>query len=388
MTHQQNFDQHLLPLWMDQQLQTPAFVYDQREIQRRLDYFNIARNAGCKLLYSIKAVPLPSLVFLMQGYIDGLSASSLFESRLAREMIGDSGTVHITTPGLGSKDIPELSGLCDYISFNSLSQWQRNKTVIEFVKTGLRINPGLSFARDVRFDPCREGSKLGVTMDQVSSLPVESLNGISGLHIHTNCESENYSELVQTVEILLDKYPALLQQMSWLNLGGGYITDNEGQIGLLQELIRDLKTRYVQEVFIEPGKGIIGKSGYLVASVIDVFNSGSKKIAVVDSTINHLPEVFEYQYSPVILDEDKHGAYEYRISGASCLSGDIFGDYRFHRELQPGNKLIFANVGAYMLVKANFFNGINLPNIYLLNLNGHLELIKQYDYSIYREFWR
>ncbi len=387
MTHPQYFDQHLLPLWADEKLQTPAFVYDFQTIQKNLDNFDAVREAGGKLLYSIKAVPLTVLLNSIADKTDGFSTSSLFEALHARDVLQNRGTVHLTSPGISPDNFKQLNGICDYFSFNSLTQWQCNGIYKGAMKCGLRINPGLSFARDIRFDPCRNGSKLGIPLDQFSSISWDSADDITGLHIHNNCESENYSDLVQTVEILIDKYPEILKKINWINLGGGYITIHREQIQILTELIKKLRKQYVDDVFVEPGKAIVGRAGYLVASVIDIFDSGNKKIAVLDTTVNHLPEVFEYQYSPLILQSDQSGSFEYRIAGASCLSGDLFGDYRFHRKLEPGSKIIFANVGAYMLVKANSFNGINLPNIYMLGESGKLELHKEFSYSDYRQRW-
>ena len=139
------------------------------------------------------------------------------------------------------------------------------------------------------------------------------------------------------------------------------------------------------DVFIEPGKGIVGSSGFLVASVVDLFESGGKQIAILDTTVNHLPEVFEYQYKPHILQEDPEGQYEYRLAGSSCLSGDLFGDYRFNQALEIGSRVIFKNVGAYMLVKANLFNGINLPTVNILKSDEALVMQKKYSYSDFRE---
>ena len=107
-------------------------------------------------------------------------------------------------------------------------------------------------------------------------------------------------------------------------------------------------------------------------------------MAILDTSVNHLPEVFEYQYSPQLLQQSTSGKYEYRLAGASCLSGDLFGDYRFDTELKCGSRIIFTNVGAYMSVKANMFNGINLPSVYALTDRNELVLQRSYDYTDYR----
>ncbi|MCH7690545.1 MAG: hypothetical protein IIA17_05820 [candidate division Zixibacteria bacterium] len=148
-----------------------------------------------------------------------------------------------------------------------------------------------------------------------------------------------------------------------------------------EEAVHLLKSKYDLEVFFEPGKGIIGEAGYIISTVVDVFKSGDKNIAILDTTVNHMPEVFEYQYKPSIMQESETGKYRYILGGASCLAGDLFGEYSFDEPLKVGSKIVFEDMGAYTLVKAHMFNGINLPTIYLQNMDGELELIREFDYE-------
>jgi carboxynorspermidine decarboxylase len=54
--------------------------------------------------------------------------------------------------------------------------------------------------------------------------------------------------------------------------------------------------------------------------------------------------------------------------------------------LALGDKVVFTNVGAYSLIKANRFNGCNLPNIYVYN-NQQIKKMKHYNYQDYRQQW-
>ena len=117
------------------------------------------------------------------------------------------------------------------------------------------------------------------------------------------------------------------------------------------------------------------------ASVIDIFESDKKQIAMLDTTVNHMPEVYEYQFEPDILNDSRDGEHEYRLTGCTCLAGDIFGDYLFDKPLKIGNPIIFSNMGAYTLVKAQMFNGVNLPALYMISETGKLRLKKRFDYS-------
>jgi carboxynorspermidine decarboxylase len=364
--------------------QTPAYIYDESVIIGRLTALSEVRNnSGCKILYSIKAAPLSGLLKTIADYVDGFSASSLFECQLAKEILGGTGTIHITSPGLREDDVKSIVDTADYISFNSMSQWRQYKNIVNGkLNYGLRLNPEKSFARDERYDPCRKYSKLGVAISVIAN---HDLGGIQGIHLHNNCESNDVTELRQTLEHVCELIGSGLKNMQWINLGGGYFIDDAKQLHELEKIIKNLKDKYNLDVFIEPGKGIVGSSGFLVSSVVDLFETDSKQIAVLDTTVNHLPEVFEYQYKPHIMQENPEGDYEYRLAGCSCLSGDLFGDYRFEHALEIGSKITFMNVGAYMLVKANMFNGINLPTINILNVNGELLIQREFTYEDFRE---
>ena len=363
--------------------QTPAYIYDGSIIVNRLAALSEVRsNSDCKILYSIKALPLNGLLQSIAEYVDGFSASSLFECQIAKEILGNKGSIHITSPGLREVDIKLIVDYADYISFNSMSQWQQYKSFVkEKLNCGLRLNPEKSFARDERYDPCRQYSKLGVPVPVVAN---NNLEGIQGFHLHNNCESNNFTELKETIEHVCEFLGSELKTMQWINLGGGYYIDDAEQLRELEKIIKNLKASYILDVFIEPGKGIVGAAGFLVTSVVDIFGSDGKEIAILDTTVNHLPEVFEYQYKPHVLQENSEGRYEYRLAGCSCLSGDLFGDYYFEKALEIGSKVVFMNVGAYTLVKASMFNGINLPIVNILKPDQTLVLEKEFSYEDFR----
>ncbi|MCK5477949.1 MAG: carboxynorspermidine decarboxylase, partial [Methylococcales bacterium] len=53
---------------------TPAFVLDENRIVKNLtELHNIKKSSGCQVLYSIKALPMESVLNLAKEYLDGLS---------------------------------------------------------------------------------------------------------------------------------------------------------------------------------------------------------------------------------------------------------------------------------------------------------------------------
>ena len=292
-------------------MSTPAFVYDDRAIHRLLDYAEPLRER-CRVLFAVKSFSFAPALRAMASRLDGFAVSSLYEARLAWSVIGDTGSVHITTPGLRGNEADEIGSLCDYVAFNSLNQWERHSRQLQGrVNCGLRVNPLLSFADDCRYDPCRPQSKLGVPLDDLAGVlrdEPDRLDGVRGLLVHSNCDSSDFRELRATVERLQARVPGLLRQVEWVNLGGGYLFEEDGEpCGRLDDLchaIDSLRSEYGVEVFIEPGSGLIRAAGYFVASVLDLFQSGGATVAVLDTTVNHMPEVFEYGFQPDVMGHD------------------------------------------------------------------------------------
>ncbi|MDA1343168.1 MAG: carboxynorspermidine decarboxylase [Proteobacteria bacterium] len=368
---------------------SPAFVVDESEILKALKVLVMLRDkSACKVLYSIKSLPLSAVMMLAKSYVDGFSVSSLFEARLANEILTGQGSIHLTTPGIRPDEVAELTSLCTHISCNSISQFRQVASVTQSKASqsfiGLRINPKLSFAEDERYDPCRKYSKLGADISEV--LNSDIFNKIKGLHFHTVFSAPDYVPLLQTMDKLRQLMGNQLANLDWLNLGGGYlfdqIADNSGFI----EQVTQLKQEFNIDVIIEPGNAVVGKAGYLLATVLDCFNSDGKAIAVLDTSVNHNPQVFEYQRQPELAEHDPEGIYPVILAGSTCLAGDIFGEYCFNQPLLVGDKLVFKNLGAYSLVKANRFNGYNLPDVYMTN-GEQIRLIKQNTYVDYRRQW-
>ncbi len=368
------------------ELHTPAFLYDENAILERLKLLSeVSRQSGCKIFFPLKPFSISDGLYLIAANVNGFSVSSLFEAKLARDTLGDDKIVHITTPGYRPDEIEEISRLCDYISFNSLSQLKSFYYQVEKeASCGIRVNPQLSFVKDNRYNPCREHSKLGVPLEQLCKAYRQNplvFKKINGILFHTNCESDDTTQLFRTVKYIDETLPELLAKIKWINLGGGYLFKNRQDLLPLIDAVNFLKNKYGMDVFFEPGKAVVADAGCIISTVLDIFNNEGKDIAVLDTTVNHMPEVFEYQFRPEVMQESANGKYRYILAGASCLAGDLFGEYSFGRPLRAGSRITFKTMGAYTLVKAHMFNGINLPTIYAYTREGKLELKKEFNYE-------
>jgi len=366
-------------------VKTPAYIVGEEKLENNLKILNkVEGETGAKILMAIKSFSMFKVFSLAYKYLSGSEASSVNEAKLGHTKFGKE--THTFSPSYTDKNIKEYLKYSDHLVFNSFSQWNKFKNVCkEKVSCGIRVNVEHSETDNEMYDPSRPKSHFGVTIINFQN---ENIEGLEGLHFHNLCEL-NADALERTLKVFEEKFGKYLAQMKWVNFGGGHhITRKDYDLNLLYKIIKDFKTKYPHlEVYLEPGEAIALNAGVLVGSVVDTFNNGIN-IAVLDvSPTCHMPDVIEMPYLPAILGavpSVERSSDIYRLVGPSCLTGDVIGEYSFDKPLKVGDKVVFLNMAIYTMVKNNTFNGINLPDISLLNKKGKLKVIKSFGYKDFK----
>ena len=378
------------------QLPTPCYVVDEDRLEENLKILaGVMEETGCRILLAQKAFSAYGLYPLIGKYLNGTTASGLFEARLGRqemalhpELRERNLETHVFSAAYREDEFQEIAGLCDHVVFNSFAQLEKFRDTAQQMGAGigLRINPECSTQEGhAIYDPCSHGSRLGITADQFSE---EKLSGVEGLHFHTLCE-QDADDLERTLDAVEEKFGRYLSlpQMKWLNFGGGHhITRKDYQIPLLIRCIRRIKERYGLQVYLEPGEAVALNAGYLLTRVLDVVENGGVSIAILDtSAACHMPDVLEMPYRPPLKDSGMPGekAYTFRLAGPTCLAGDVIGDYSFDEPLKVGQELVFQDMAIYSMVKNNTFNGMPLPAIAFMR-QGECRIWKQFGYEDFK----
>ena len=363
---------------------TPYYVVDETLLMRNLEILkNVADRTGCRILLAQKAFSMFHFYPLIGKYLNGTTASGLYEAKLGSEEMGRE--THIFSPAYKDGEFDEILSICDHISFNSFTQWEKfcSRALKAGIKCGIRINPECSTQEHGIYDPCAPGSRLGVTAEEFRE---DLLDGISGLHFHTLCE-QNADALVATLVEVEAKFGKYLHRMEWLNIGGGHhITRSDYDAVLLINTINRIKDIYHLQIYIEPGEAVALNTGYLVSEVVDILHNGLD-IAILDASAScHMPDVLEMPYRPQIIGAGlpSEKRYTYRLGGPTCLAGDVIGDYSFDRPLEPGDRLVFCDMAHYSMVKNNTFNGIGLPSIAAVDKDRRISLIRSFGYEDFK----
>ncbi len=368
-------------------LKTPCYVTDENLLLHNLKILDhVRKETGCKILLAQKAFSMYSVYPLLSKFLDGTTASGLFEAKLGREeFIGE---VHVFSPAYKQAEMEQLLKISDHIVFNSFRQWAKYRNLVKGcgrdISCGIRVNPEYSEIETEIYNPCAENSRLGITKDQFDE---SMLDGIDGLHFHTMCE-QGAETLKRTLPYFEEKFGKYLYGMKWVNFGGGHhITRDDYNVDLLIECIKYISAKYNVQVYLEPGEAVALNAGFLVTEVLDVGKNGMNLAIVDTSAACHMPDVLEMPYRPLIIDSGQAGEkpYTYRLGGPTCLAGDIIGDYSFDKPLKEGDRLVFTDMAIYSMVKNNTFNGMPLPSIYLHTLDGELKLIKEFGYDDFKK---
>lgn len=383
-------------------LPTPCYVVSEELLRKNLGILrHVSKATGCKILLAQKAFSMYYYFPLVGKYLDGLTASGLYEARLGyeelcqKEIADIKGTVrkcenHVFSPAYPEAHMDEILAYCDHIVFNSFSQWRKygEKALAAGKACGIRINPECSTQEHEIYDPCAPGSRLGVTLENFErDFDGSALEGVSGLHFHCLCE-QNADALLTTMEAVEKKFGKYLYRMKWLNFGGGHhITREDYDVDALIGLIKDIQKKYDLLVYLEPGEAVALNAGFLVTEVLEVIQNRDMDIAILDtSAACHMPDVIEMPYRPPLCGGKEPGekAFTYRLGGPTCLAGDIIGEYSFDRALNAGDRLVFGDMAIYSMVKNNTFNGMPLPDIIALKENGTWETVKHFGYEDFK----
>ena len=382
-------------------MDTPIYIIEETLLRRNLKLIaSVAAKADIEIILAFKAFALWKTFPIFREYIHATTASSLSEARMAFEKFG--APAHTYSPAYTDDEFDEIVSCSSHLTFNSLTQYERFHQRAKTVSIGLHVNPEYSEVGTLLYNPCAPGTRFGVTADK---LPEQLPADMEGFHCHCHCES-GADVFQRTLTHIEEKFSRWFPQLKWINFGGGHLmTRKDYDVDLLISMMQDFHTRYPWlKVILEPGSAFAWQTGPLISHVVDVVEDKGIKTAILDVSFTcHMPDCLEMPYYPdvrgaehieeEIIDESVNRKsvnrksanceFTYRLGGNSCLSGDFMGSWRFPKELQVGDEVIFEDMIHYTTVKTNTFNGISHPAIGILHEDGHLEVLRRFGYEDY-----
>lgn len=236
----------------------------------------------------------------------------------------------------------------------------------------------------VRLSVPNEGSewplsrKFGVELDVASELLVyakeKGLNPV-GITFHVGSQCNNVYNWNTAIDKARDLWENAEQngiKLRMLNIGGGYpirYTKNVVDVETIEKKINKVICQKFPEdidIFIEPGRAVVGDAGIFVSTVIGKAMRGDENWLYIDvGVFNGLMEsVGGIKYTYVVGSRNEPKIWT--ISGPSCDSFDVIDKGVELSEPEVGNRILILSSGAYTISYASEFNGFSIPKTILI----------------------
>ena len=107
-----------------EELRTPCYVIQEEKLKENLQILkDLRERTGCRILLAQKAFSMYSVYPLIGEYLDGTTASGLYEARLGYEEMGREN--HIFSPAYREEEMEEILKYCGHVVFNSPAQLKK-----------------------------------------------------------------------------------------------------------------------------------------------------------------------------------------------------------------------------------------------------------------------
>ncbi len=355
---------------------TPFYALDRTCLHQHVAGLRARLPAGVLLHYAMKANPMPALVGLMAGWVDGIDVASAGELQVALD--AGAAPAHISFAGPGKREAELRQAVAAGVLLNIESEREVPLLAAAQQQLGLparvavRVNPPF----ELKGSGMRMGGggrPFGVDAERVPALLAEiGRQGLAfeGFHLYAGSQNLNAAALVEAQRACFDLALTLAASapapVRSLNVGGGWGVpyfpgeqplDEAAVIAGLANLAQRAATELPgAALVVELGRYLVAEAGIYVARVLDRKVSRGQVFLVTDGGLHqHLAasgnfgQVFRRNY-PVALARDAAAGEALEtvsVVGPLCTPLDRLADSVDLPPAQPGDLVVVFQSGAY-----------------------------------------
>lgn len=364
-------------------LGTPLYVYEAETIRHK--YLELVKNITypkLRIYYACKANTNILILKLLQKLGAKIETVSEGEITLTLKAGFKPRDILYTSTSVSKKELSFVIKNKVQVNLDSLSQIELYGKMNSNAKVGIRINQGIGAGHHNHVITGGIMSKFGIPLQhlqQAQKLAEKYKLKIIRLHQHIGSN-------VLEEKILLKAFDKLLEtamnfpDLESLDFGGGFgipylPKDNSLNLKSLgSKMTRKMSNfckKYGRELdmIFEPGRFLVGESGFLLASVTELKINPERTFIGLDTGFNHLirPSMYGSYHQIINASRIKGTNVKADIVGNICESGDVFGRDRKITYPNLGEFLAIKNAGAYGYVMASQYNSRSLPKEILVD---------------------
>jgi len=236
------------------------------------------------------------------------------------------------------------------------------------VHIGIRLNPNTDAKTLNQISTGKKENKFGVNEKEFLKLVKYCKNSknmnLKCLSVHIGSQildHRPYEKMLKVVDKIIRKTN---YNFEFIDLGGGMGISYENKDKILNlkkynsAIIKFLRN-YKSKVIFEPGRSIIGNTGYLISKVIYIKKNEKKNFIILDAAMNDLMRPALYGSSHRIMPSIKNNKISkktYEFVGPICESTDKFITLKKFQELEEKDIIVICDVGAYGMSLSSNYN--------------------------------
>jgi diaminopimelate decarboxylase len=368
---------------------SPIFVYEKSVIENNyknlIDTFKKYYEKS-NVHYSVKANSNIHLLNIFQEMNCGVDCSSPYEVLIAKHVGFDDDKILYTG---NYESISDFSQITDYnikINLDDLTSFHRMNQVHKPEIISFRINPGIGKGGYEGITTGGTDAKFGVPYEKAEhAYQLAKNEGYKRFGIHMMTGSNNLEPyyFAQVVEKLMMIAGNIFQKIGaipeYVDIGGGFGIPYEDDD---QTLDIDLTAKLVTEVFqekchkygfgqpellMEPGRYLVGNSGWLLTRVTGIKHS-YKHFIGVDAGMSTLirPALYGARHRTYVYGKSIP-EWNVNLCGQICENSDIFAKNIFLPSVAEGDVIAIRDVGAYGYAMSSNYNNRPRPAEILLD---------------------
>ena len=373
---------------------TPFYSYSYSRLKENINNFKKSfRSFSPLICFAVKSNTNINIIREIKKF--GLGADVVSMGELMMALKAKINPRHIVFSGVG-KTSNEISYAIDkkilLINAESLSEIKEINRIAKIknkkIKIGVRLNPNTDAKTLSQISTGKKENKFGVnknTFYEIVNYCKKSKNiDLRCLSVHIGSQilsHKPYEKMLKTISDILNRTN---HKFEFVDLGGGMgitYSDKNKKLNYKKYNSAILKflRRHKVKIIFEPGRSIIGDTGTLVAKVIYIKDSGTKKFIILDAAMNDLirPALYGALHRTLaVTRSNKKSTKPYEFVGPICESTDKFITLKKFQELKEKDLIAICDVGAYGMSLSSNYNLRPKPIELLIN-GSKIKVIRQ-----------
>ena len=371
---------------------TPLYCYSLKKIKENIKNFQKSfKSINPLVCFAVKANP--NKIILQQMGKLGLGADVVSIGELMRALKAGIKPNKIVFSGVGKTSnelvyaIKKNILLINTESKSEILEIERiAKTKKKKINIGVRLNPNTDAKTLSQISTGKKENKFGIPekdlLNIIKYIKNSNYLNLKCLSVHIGSQILDHVPYEKMLKVLKRIIKKTKFKFEYIDLGGGMGIDYENKnrrlnLNRYSKSIRKILTGNKSKIIFEPGRSIIGNSGFLISKVIYIKEGHKKDFVILDAAMNDLMRPALYNAIHRIIPANKNNKKTkktYEFVGPICESTDKFSTLKGFQKLKEKDLVLICDVGAYGMSLSSNYNLRPKSTEILLN-NSKIQVI-------------